>query len=56
MKKFSWGAGQNAKKVAQFIVHISGGTYGVGKLRPEPFPVAFSPAMHRHSHRAFGPV
>jgi hypothetical protein len=56
MKKFSWGAGQNAKKVAQFIIHVSGATHGMGNLGLEPFPVALSQAMHRHSHRAFGHV
>ena len=53
-KKISWGAGQNVKKVAQFIFHVSGGTHGVGHLGFEPFPVAFSQAMPRHSHRPFG--
>ena len=55
-KKISWGAGQNAKKVAQFIIHVGGRTHGVGDLGLEPFPVAFSQAMHRHSRRAFGHV
>ena len=36
-EKDSSGAGQNAKKVAQFIVHVSGGTHGVGHLGLEPF-------------------
>jgi hypothetical protein len=31
-KKISSGAGQNAAKVAQFILHVSGGADGVGHL------------------------
>src|ERR1039457_2589219 len=50
-EKFSWGAGQDAKKVAQFIIHVSGGTHGVGNLRLEPFPVAFSQAMKSEERR-----
>jgi hypothetical protein len=49
-------AGQDAKEVAQFIVHVGRGTDGAGNLGLEALPVAFSQAMDGDSYRAFGHV
>ena len=48
--------GGRIKQVAQFIVHVSGGSHSVGHLGLEPFPVALPQAMDRHFDRAFGHV